>query len=442
MGLRLIVLLGTVTLVLCATMAAGVYGAGAPSVAIRSYGGAAVNRPQGITLGPDGAIWFTSEESHSIGRITAGGVMTSYTDASIGTPYAITAGPDGALWFLNGADSIGRITVDGVVSSYSDPVIGSPSGITAGPDGALWFTIGAKKIGRMTTDGVVSAYFDQSIRGPYGITAGPDGALWFANYLGSSIGRITVAGAVSRYTDPRIRYPVGITTGPDGALWFTDDSGSIGRITTGGVVSSYSDAERIRHPLGITAGADGALWSADRGNAIVRITVGGIISSYTDPSVRFPVGIAAGRDGALWFTNYTGDSIGQLRIVPAKAELAGPTLTLERSGTTTAVRASRRGSVARVRVLVGVDGKATVTLTVRNPRTGANLRLQPGTSLAATTLKRPAATAAAAISGAGAFAVTALLPGRQLTRGGPYQLVLTSMGSTGRSSRLRIGFRG
>ncbi len=439
---RPLVLLGAVT-VCCAVFASGVAGAAAPSVSIRTFDGTAVSRPQGITAGPDGAIWFTNEEGRSIGRITVRGVLSRYTDPSILTPSGITSGPDGALWFLNGTGSIGQITVGGVVRSFTAFNIGSAIGIAAGPDGAMWFTTGGKSIGRITTDGVVTFFVDPTrMRGTYGIASGPDGAVWFTNYLGSSIGRISVEGAVSVYTDARIRYPVGITTGPDGALWFADDSGSIGRITTAGVITSYGDPKRVGHPFAITAGLDGALWATDRGNSIVRITIGGVISRYTDPTVRFPVGIAAGRDGGLWFTNYTGNSIGRVGIVPAKDEAPAPRLTVGRPRAQTAAPVVRSGGVAVVRVQVRVDRRASLTLTVRSPLAGLNLRLGPGSRVAATILKRPAEAVSASISGERAFVVEAVLPMRELTRGGAYQLVLNAVGTTGKRSERRISFRG
>ena len=102
-----------------------------------NYTDPSINFPDGITAGPDGALWFTNEDDNSIGRITTDGVVTNYTDPSINFPDGITAGPDGALWFTNEKDnSIGRITTDGVVTNYTDPRINFPDGITAGPDGA------------------------------------------------------------------------------------------------------------------------------------------------------------------------------------------------------------------------------------------------------------------------------------------------------------------
>ncbi len=56
--------------------------------------------PQGITLGPDGALWFTETLNNKIGRITTAGVITEYTiPVASSSPQGITSGPDGSLWF-------------------------------------------------------------------------------------------------------------------------------------------------------------------------------------------------------------------------------------------------------------------------------------------------------------------------------------------------------
>ncbi len=74
----------------------------------------------------------------SIGRITPSGVVSSFTATGINAPEGITAGPDGALWFTNAANnSIGRITTDGAVSVYT----GGPFLSVTPPDGPPGTTI-------------------------------------------------------------------------------------------------------------------------------------------------------------------------------------------------------------------------------------------------------------------------------------------------------------
>jgi streptogramin lyase len=60
--------------------------------------------PQGIPLGPDGALWFTEALGNKIGRITTAGVITEYTiPVASSSPQGITT--------MNGAQvtSVGNI---------------------------------------------------------------------------------------------------------------------------------------------------------------------------------------------------------------------------------------------------------------------------------------------------------------------------------------------
>jgi virginiamycin B lyase len=296
--------------------------ANASTPAVTNYTGTGIDAPQGITAGPDGALWFaneglTGEGSSTIGRITTGGAIANYTGAA--SPVGITAGSDGALWFTNfgvkgSAGSIGRITTGGAATGHPGTGISTPVAIAAGPDGALWFTnVGNNSIGRITTDGAVTNYTGAGISSPSGIAAGPDGALWFTNFGNNSIGRITTGGVVTNYTGTGISSPNGIAAGSDGALWFTNfGSSTIGRITTGGVVTNYTGTG-ISTPEGIAAGPDGALWFTNsRNSTIGRITTGGVVTNYTGTGISSPNGIAAGPDGALWFTNDGNNSIGRI----------------------------------------------------------------------------------------------------------------------------------
>ena len=234
-----------------------------------------IDGPEGITVGPDGALWFTNVGNNSIGRIDpTSGAVTSYTGTGIDDPTSITAGPDGeqALWFTNNQyDTIGEITTSGTVSEYSSKPtdqygIGGPTGITAGPDGALWFTnvdggpSGTGSIGEIDpTSGTVTIHTgtSTSIVNPTGITAGPDGALWFTNNgngTGTTIGRIDpTSGTIYSYTGTGISGPQGITAGPDGALWFTNygangSGNSIGQITTPAPQTiTFTSSPRLLH---------------------------------------------------------------------------------------------------------------------------------------------------------------------------------------------------
>src|SRR5580693_4192123 len=97
--------LPSLTLLLVAGIAAS-----APSLAqaINEFPLANSGLPYGITVGPDGALWFT--EVDRVGRITTGGVITDYAVHGVSDPQGIVTGPDGALWLAeSGASRIGRL---------------------------------------------------------------------------------------------------------------------------------------------------------------------------------------------------------------------------------------------------------------------------------------------------------------------------------------------
>lgn len=271
--------------------------------------------PEAITLGPDGALWFTEYGANNIARVTIAGAVTEYAvPTAASAPNGITVGPDGALWFTEyEGNKIGRITSTGAITEYPLPTANSfPARITTGPDGALWFTeFNGHKIGRITTQGAIVEYNLAPANYPWGITAGPDGALWFTESLGNQIGRITTAGAITERAVPTAdSSPQEITTGSDGALWFTEQSANkIGRISVAGVFTEYPSAGG--GPIGITAGLDGALWFTEYfGVKIRRITTAGTITEFPVPTAGFLKGIAVGPHGGLWFAENSANRLG------------------------------------------------------------------------------------------------------------------------------------
>jgi streptogramin lyase len=225
------------------------------------------SQPFAITVGPDGALWFTDPGSGRIGRITTAGAFTEYIVEN--APWQIAAGPDGALWFTlvdNVRYTVGRITTAGETTYFAWGT-NYWNGITVGPDGALWLTSAADSssgtIARLTTAGAFTVYpvpGDDNQQ----MTTGPDGALWFTSY--TQIGRITTAGAVTWYSLPTPNSVAeGIAAGPDGALWFVEHAGNnVGRITTAGAITEYLAPNCPCSPQFIITGPDGELWWADQ----------------------------------------------------------------------------------------------------------------------------------------------------------------------------------
>jgi virginiamycin B lyase len=66
----------------------------------------------GLTVGPDGALWFAQAVANSIGRITTSGDFTEVKGLTDGArPEYIAQGPNNTLWFTEKlGNRIGRIT--------------------------------------------------------------------------------------------------------------------------------------------------------------------------------------------------------------------------------------------------------------------------------------------------------------------------------------------
>jgi len=260
--------------------------------------------PTGITVGPDGNLWFTEEMGDKIGMINP--TSHAISEFALPTPNAlparITAGPDGNLWFTEtGAKQIGMINpATDAISEFSVPV--ATFAITAGPDGNLWFT----DAGGVST-----------------VNSDPGGGPLFLFFpdRGNVIGMFNpVTHAVTEFAVPTQEPQFGaITTGPDGNLWFTEWNGNkIGSInpTTHDIVETDLPTA-LSGPMGITTGPDGNLWFTEQGAGQIG-TINPVTRSITDTDVSgFGVrGITTGPDGNLWFTEAWADEIGVLAPPP------------------------------------------------------------------------------------------------------------------------------
>src|SRR5579859_281398 len=160
--------------------------------------------PAGFVAGPDGNLWICKADIWR-GTAAAAPAFTEVESTSnavqageLDTPAWIAVGPDGALWFTGqNSNTIQRLTTSGglTLNEHIPTPKSSPFGIAAGKDGALWFTeAGGNKIGRITTDGKTITEFPVPTDSatPMGIAAGTDGDLWFVEQASNKIGRVVL----------------------------------------------------------------------------------------------------------------------------------------------------------------------------------------------------------------------------------------------------------
>jgi virginiamycin B lyase len=270
--------------------------------------------PNSIRSAPDGTLWFTESSAGRIGHLTTGGAITEYlvpgaclagySCPTSPRPQSITAGGDGALWFTETIFSniAVRVTGSKVVrfsppSSFTEYVL--PSGgtkattpvagdIVQGADGALWFTDSRQgRIWRITTAGSLS-FSQVPLGSPQSLTTGPGAALWFSAAYGNGgqIGKLTTSGAFTEFT-----VPVGpsgssigaITAGPDGNLWFAgydlfNSAGTITRVTPAGQFTTFHFSTYVEID-GLGGGPDGGVWFSATNNQTGQSFIGRMATS-------------------------------------------------------------------------------------------------------------------------------------------------------------------
>lgn len=96
--------------------------------------------PYGITVGKDGALWFTEQKGNRIGRINANGEINSFPIPTANAEaMSIISDQTGDLWFTEyNSNKIGKMSMNGLFEEYVLPTTNAaPFGITESPDRAI-----------------------------------------------------------------------------------------------------------------------------------------------------------------------------------------------------------------------------------------------------------------------------------------------------------------
>jgi streptogramin lyase len=134
---------------------------------------------QGLTLGPDGAVYYTDRGSGHIHRVTKNGAKTRVTKVPVADPSGLAFGPEGDLYVLT-ADTakITRLKITGGREKRRTPfteILGGREarGIAFDAKGRLYVTAGA--LFEITGDGKSVRSLGSSNGGPNDFGAGPLG---------------------------------------------------------------------------------------------------------------------------------------------------------------------------------------------------------------------------------------------------------------------------
>jgi virginiamycin B lyase len=388
--------------------------------------------PAKITVGPDGALWFTENNAGYIGRLDPStGAITEYPIPSPGTqPVGIVAA-DGKLWFAeNQGDDIGSVDPSLVIpgkstgiEQYKVPTAGSdPQNITA-LDGQIWFTEQvADKIGRLdpskvvpgTSDGIFEYPIPTPGSEPNGITVGPGvgtGAgtwVWFTEYGAGKIGAINPTAAVPGTSDGISEYllrgefgAVGggigarnIAESTDGRIWFTEyGDGGIGvlnprqaRAGTSEGITEYplpnASQDQNPGPRGIVGGPADIVWFTEY-NANVVATVGPSGTFGGPYSAGLPadggarsIDVGPVGDDRMWVTEYNTNVIASVGIGTTITATPTPAVATVSSGQPSPANSAHGGFpllIVLVVVVVLLAGGGATAIGIRRRRPAAQV---------------------------------------------------------------------
>jgi hypothetical protein len=277
----------------------------------------------GLLAGPDETFWFMDgggvvgsgqQQNYHIGHMTGAGHGGRFLLPTQITPTGgFTIGPDGAVWFVSNdattcAGQISRMAADGTVTTFPVPASSATvclqTSLLNGPDGNLWFYVNLSYpslfnlLYKMTTAGQFTGVqipktFATSVGVGSGLIVGPDSNIWVIGYTytyAPVLLQVTTTGSINAYPFPSSVVTVdSITAGTDGAIWFGDNNPELGRMTTAGVVSSVPlpapYANSTCTPAGaslIQQGSQGKLNFIIRGSSEYPCI---LLGSYTLPSL-------------------------------------------------------------------------------------------------------------------------------------------------------------
>jgi len=260
------------------------------------------SQPFAITMGEDGAFWFTLSNSSKVARITPNGSISYARTPSLSNPAFITPGPDGNIWFGEGSTGkIASVTPNGVITEYQFSFFGVSVGITTGSDGNIWFTDQTDHAVwryELSTGTFTEFRTPTPNSFPGDITTGSDGNMWFTEQAVDKFGRITPDGVITEFTG--VNAPTSIAAGPDGNLWIASAfTPQVARVTPTLAITIFPTPAT---PTIIRSGnANNLLFTEFSANKIASITIDGVVTESPEFAGSAPVGITAGVASRVWF---------------------------------------------------------------------------------------------------------------------------------------------
>jgi len=255
--------------------------------------------PQGLALGPDGALWVADSRSGSVRKIAPDGVVRTVVSRSeaLRAPLGLVPNGAGGCVVSDASHTLIDVTSRGEVR----PLAGV-SGKRGASDGAG-----------------TSARFDF----PPSVCAGPAGSVFVADHNNHTLRRVlpdgtvvTVAGRVGQAgavdgkgREALLSRPVAVAAGRDGDVFVATEN-RIRRIARDGSVTTVAADARFGRFDGLAVDGQGNLYAADRERHVIwKVSPKGAVSKLGGSELAMGgsgwlvTGLAVDRDGAVYVSD-------------------------------------------------------------------------------------------------------------------------------------------
>jgi sugar lactone lactonase YvrE len=253
---------------------------------------ALINWPSVVTFGPDGALYFSDSRNHRVRRVDRSGAIATVagtgqagfggdggpaTQAALNRPTGVSVGGDGAVYIADTDNHrIRRVGPDGVITTVAgsgragfagdggqatQAALNGPTGLAAAADGLYIVDTRNQRVRRMAPDGVITT-----------VAGGgnpPPGQL----------------GDGGPATEARLALPLEIVVTREGAFYIADAGARrVRRVGPEGLITSVagsgvqgfggdgtlSTEAALNDPAGVALAPDGSFYIADLGNHRIR----------------------------------------------------------------------------------------------------------------------------------------------------------------------------
>lgn len=267
-----------------------------------------VAAPSGLAFSANGDLYISSAAQNRVRRVNPDGIITTVagigsvgfsgdsgvaTAAQLNRPEGISIAPNGDLYIADTFNSrIRRVDASGVITTFAgtggigfsgeggqaiDANLNRPHGVFAAADGNIYISDTLNhRIRRVDANGVITTIAGNGIEGFSG-DGGPA-------------------------TSASLRNPMGVSVQADGSLYivdtdnhairYVDPSGVISTVAGSGVAGFQGDngpatSARLRSPRGIAVDNSGFLLITDSGNHVIRmVDQVGMIRAYAGTGIK------------------------------------------------------------------------------------------------------------------------------------------------------------